>query len=75
MKRHFLFIVDNEVGFDFYFEDQGDGSARFQKNAAMAACLSSNPQIVEIPAAESDADYVDYFGWGYKDGKLTKPTE
>ena len=75
MKRKFIFVVDGEVGMNLYFEDEGDGSAKFQRNAAHAAVLSSNPQIIEVPAAEEPIDDVDYFGWGYKDGKLTKPTE
>jgi len=75
MKRKIIFVVDGEVGYNIYFEDEGDGSAKFQRNAAHYACLTSNPEIIEVPAAQEIIEDVDYFGWGYKDGKLTKPTE
>jgi hypothetical protein len=73
MRRKFIFVVDGEVGMNLYFEDQGDGTAKFQRNAAHAACLSSNPQIIEVPAAQEGEEDVDYFGWKYVGDQLERP--
>ena len=75
MRRKFIFVVDNEVGYEMYFEDEGDGSAKFQKNAGYAACLSSNPQIIEIEAAENDGDNTVHLGWQYINGVLIEPEQ
>jgi hypothetical protein len=75
MRRKFIFVVDNEVGYEMYFEDEGDGSAKFQKNAGYAACLSSNPQIIEVEAAENDADNPVHLGWQYINGALIEPEQ
>ncbi len=40
MKRKIIFVVDGEVGMNLYFEDEGDGTAKFQRNAAHYACPS-----------------------------------
>ena len=75
MRRKFIFVVDNDVGYEMYFEDEGDGSAKFQKNAGYAACLSSNPQIIEIEAAENDGDNPVHLGWQYINGVLIEPEQ
>jgi hypothetical protein len=75
MRRKFIFVVDNEVGYEMYFEDQGDGSAKFQRNAGYAACLSSNPEIIEIEAAENDIDNPIHLGWQYINGELIEPEQ
>lgn len=73
MKRKFIFVVDGEVGMNLYFEDEGDGTSKFQRNAAYAACLSSNPQIIEVPAAQEVEEDIDYFGWKYVGDQLERP--
>jgi hypothetical protein len=75
MKRKFIFVVDGEVGMNIYFEDEGDGSAKFVRNAAHAACLNSNPEIIEVEASQDGLDDIDYFGWKYIGGKLERPAE
>ena len=75
MRRKFIFVVDGEVGYEMYFEDQGDGSGKFQRNAGYAACLSSNPEIIEIEAAQNDIDNPMHLGWKYIGGKLERPEE
>jgi hypothetical protein len=75
MKRKFIFVVDDEVGYEMYFEDEGDGSAKFQRNAGYAACLSSNPQIIEIEAAASDLENPVHLGWKYINGVLIEPEQ
>jgi hypothetical protein len=75
MRRKFIFVVDGEVGMNLYFEDEGDGSYKFQRNAAHAACLNSNPQIIEVEASQDGLDDIDYFGWKYVGGQLERPTE
>lgn len=47
MKKY-VFVIDGEVGPDLIFEDQGVGE-KFEANRALAAALSSNPTVVEIP--------------------------
>jgi hypothetical protein len=73
MRRKFIFVVDGEVGMNLYFEDEGDGSYKFQRNAAHAACLNSNPEIIEVEASQDGLDDIDYFGWKYIDGELIEP--
>jgi hypothetical protein len=75
MRRKFIFVTDGEIGYEMYFEDEGDGSAKFRKNAGYAACLLSNPEIIEIPAAESDADNPNLLGWQYINGALIEPEQ
>jgi hypothetical protein len=75
MRRKFIFVVDNEVGYEMYFEDQGDGGPKFQRNAGYAACLSSNPEIIEVPAAENDIDNPIHLGWQYINGVLIEPEQ
>ena len=75
MRRKFIFVVDGEVGYEMYFEDQGDGSSKFQRNAGYAACLSSNPEIIEIEAEPNDVDNPIHLGWTYIGGKLERPEE
>ena len=75
MRRKFIFVVDGEVGYEMYFEDQGDGSGKFQRNAGYAACLSSNPEIIEIEAAATDDENPIHLGWTYIGGKLERPAE
>lgn len=48
MLRKFVFIIDGEVGPDLTFQDEGEGP-KFDMNRALAAALSSNPTIKEIP--------------------------
>ncbi len=75
MKRKIIFVVDGEVGCNFTFEDSNpDGTIndpRYYRNAAMVACLLSNPEIIEIDPLEVDEDNL---GWKYIGGKLERPT-
>jgi hypothetical protein len=73
MRRKFIFVTDGEIGYEMYFEDEGDGSAKFQRNAGIAACLLSSPEIFEIEAAEYDDENPNLLGWQYVNGVLIEP--
>lgn len=75
MKRKFIFVVDGEVGYEMYFEDEGDGSAKFRRNAGYAATLLSNPEIIEIEAAPTDDENPIHLGWKYVNGALIEPEQ
>jgi len=50
MIRKFVLVIDGEVGPDLTFEDGEPGSSdKYDHNKALAAALSSEPTIIEIP--------------------------
>jgi hypothetical protein len=42
--RKYVFIIDGEVGPDLQFDD-----SKSETNAALAAAMSSDPKVIEIP--------------------------
>jgi hypothetical protein len=75
MRRKFIFVTDGEIGYEMYFEDEGNGGPKFKRNAGFAACLLSNPEIIEIPAAASDEENPNLLGWKYINGVLIEPEQ
>jgi hypothetical protein len=69
MLRKFIFIIDGEVGPDLTFEDAGEGP-KFDRNRALAAALSSNPVVLEIPE-ESPVQ----MGWTWDGNNFTPPEQ
>lgn len=67
--RKFVLVIDGEVGTDLVFEDQGDGP-KFEANRMLAAALSSNPTILEVPS-----DSPVRSGWTWDGSTFTAPQE
>jgi hypothetical protein len=65
--RKFVLVIDGEVGTDLVFEDQGEGP-KFEANRMLAAALSSEPVILEVPA---DSPVVS--GWTWDGSTFTPP--
>jgi hypothetical protein len=61
--RKYVFIVDGEVGPDLHFEDD------YEKNIPLAAALSSNPVIVEVPI-----DSPVQMGWTWDGTNFIEPS-
>ena len=69
MRRKFIFIIDGEVGPDLTFEDSGEGP-NFDRNRALAAALSSNPVVLEIPD-----DSPVQMGWTWDGNEFIPPQQ
>jgi hypothetical protein len=69
MLRKFIFIIDGEVGPDLMFEDSGEG-LKFDTNRALAAALSSNPTVLEVPHDSSVK-----MGWTWDGVEFNPPSE
>jgi hypothetical protein len=69
MIRKFVFVIDGEVGPDITFEDEGVGP-KFEHNRLLAAAMSSDPKVIEIPY-DSEIN----IGWTWDGKEFKKPQE